>query len=452
MKTQRTTRCVSCVALLMALLCSAVYGQPDFFDDFSDGDLTDGSPVNWIPFNEGPSAHSGAMVANPDGTDYTYRDVSISAQIKRISDHSNGEWVSGLLCRWSTGATGGYWIEVRPPNRFWFGHRDRYVLRSVTLPFDVDETELIIRVDAVGDQLKAWCWPADEPMPEEPQISLVDNVAPEGPMGFYYSNQGGEAIYRWVKVVSLDVPIVDFDGNGQVDIKDLLKMIGCWGQDEPSADITGDGTVDEKDLEILMSCWGQAVEDPTLVAHWALDEAEGIVAYDSAGTCDATLTGEPIWQPGGGQIGGALQLDGVDDFAHAPFVLSPGEGPFSAFAWVKGGAPGQVIISQASGADWLLADPASGSLMTDLKDSPRNPSLLSEAAITDGDWHRVGLAWDDSGRRLYVDDVLVAQDTQGAAEASFGGITIGGGHELAAGTLFSGLIDDVRIYDRAVTP
>jgi hypothetical protein len=402
---------------------------------------------------EGPSGHTGAMAADPDGTYYTYHDVSISAQIKRISDGTNGEWVSGLLCRWTDGPTGGYWIEVRPPNRFLFGHRDRYILRSAVLPFNVDERELIIRVDAVGDQLKAWCWPADEPMPEAPQISLVDSVAPEGPVGFYASVQGGEAIYRWVKVVSLDVPIVDFNGNGQVDIKDLLKMIRCWGQDEPSVDLVRDGTIDDKDLEVLMGYWQQDVDDATLAAHWALDEAEGSIAQDSVGLTPGTVLGGAIWRPDAGQLEGALEFDGVDDAIVAGPVVDPSSGPFSVLAWVKGGAPGQVIFSQANGANWIMADASQGLLMTDLRSAGRFAgSLCSQTTITDGDWHRVGLVWDGSNRILYVDDVEVAQDTQTNLMGTYGNLHLGTGQDLAPGTFFTGLIDDVRVYNRAVKP
>jgi len=283
--------------------------------------------------------------------------------------------------------------------------------------------------------------------------SLVDNVASEGTVGFYYSPRGGEAIYRWVKVESLEVPTVDFNGNGQVDIKDLLKMIECWGQDEPAVDLSGDGMVDKKDLEILMNSWGQEVVDPTLIARWALDEAEGRVAYDCAGACDGTLVGNPIWRPDGGQVDGALDFDGVDDFVTTPFVLNPSDRPFSVLAWMKGGAPGQTLVSQTTGVNWLSADPTDGCLMTKLNSPGRlGGALCSETVITDGDWHRIGLTWDGSTCSLYVDDVLVAEDAQTGSADCYGGLNIGGGSNLTLGTLFSGTIDEIRIYERAVKP
>jgi hypothetical protein len=109
-------------------------------------------------------------------------------------------------------------------------------LGSVTLPFNIDETELIIRADIVGHQIKCWCWPAGESMPEAPQITVIDDWTPDGTFGLYAGTLGGKAIYRWVKVESLDVPIVDFNGDGTVDSSDLLRLIESWGQDDPAVD------------------------------------------------------------------------------------------------------------------------------------------------------------------------------------------------------------------------
>jgi sialidase-1 len=202
-----------------------------------------------------------------------------------------------------------------------------------------------------------------------------------------------------------------------------------------------------------MRYWQQEVLPVSLIAYWKLDEAEGIVAADKAGTNNGTLVGDPIWQPAGGKLGGALQLDGIDDYVRIPFVVDPGKGPFSVFAWVKGGAPGQAILSQAGGANWLMAGDPGGVLATELRESGRKAKpLASQAVITDVAWHRVGFVWDGTNRILYVDDVEVTRDRQASLAASAGNISIGAGTTLAPGTFWSGLIDDVRIYDRAVTP
>jgi len=253
------------------------------------------------------------------------------------------------------------------------------------------------------------------------------------------------------------IPIVDFNGDGRVDLQDLVRLIESWGKDDPTVDIGpmpwGDGKIDTADLEILMSYWGQEVNDPTLIAHWKLDEVSGMVAADCAGSYDGFLERGPVWQPSGGTVAGAVQFDGLDDYIKTPSVLSPSDGPFSVFAWVKGGAPGQVILSQAGGANWLMAGDPGGVLTTEVKESGRKgKSLVSAAVITDGAWHRVGLTWDGGNRILYVDDIEVARDTQASLAGSTENLTIGAGSTLAPASFWKGLIDDVRIYDRAVKP
>jgi len=194
------------------------------------------------------------------------------------------------------------------------------------------------------------------------------------------------------------------------------------------------------------------LKDASLVAHYKLDETEGRTAKDSAGGNDGLLRGEPLWQSGG-KIQGAVQLDGLDDYISTGFVLDPAAGPLSAFAWVKGGTPGQVIVSQANGVNWLSMD-GGGKLMTSLSrpaGGRQAPGpLVSQSSILDGAWHRVGVVCDGTTRALYVDDVLAGQDAQSGLAASSGGLNIGGGAGLEPGSFFSGLLDDVRIYTRAV--
>ncbi len=252
------------------------------------------------------------------------------------------------------------------------------------------------------------------------------------------------------------IPIVDFNADETVDIKDLLILVESWGQNNPLVDIgptpLGDGVANAADLEVLMSYWQQELDDPTLLAHWAFDETEGTVAYDSAGLNDGTVIGLPAWQPEGGMVDGALEFNGAT-FVVADSVLDPSGGPFSVLAWIKGGAPGQVLISQVSGVNWLMADELSGTLMTELRAPTRdNKRLVSETAITDGDWHRVGFAWDGSVRSLYVDGVLVVSDTRSGLTASDGSLIIGRSSAMTPGTFFTGLGDDVRICNRVVRP
>ena len=56
---------------------------------------------------------------------------------------------------------------------------------------------------------------------------------------------------------------------------------------------------------------------PDLKAHWPLDEATGTVAVDASGNGNLlTFSGSPLWKTG--QVGGAVELDGVSQTGFAP--------------------------------------------------------------------------------------------------------------------------------------
>jgi hypothetical protein len=280
------------------------------------------------------------------------------------------------------------------------------------------------------------------------------NISADGSTLYFASFTGGFGSADIWKAPIL--PIVDFNGDGIVDAADMCIMVDHWGEDYSLCDIGpmpwGDGIVDVQDLIVLAEHLFEEVDDPTLVAHWPLDETEGMVITDRAGDNDGYALGDPVWQPEGGMVDGALQLDGIDDYVSTPFVLNAADGKFSVFAWIKGGAPGQAVLSQIGGVNWLCVDTLEGNLMTELKGSGRRAAeLLSQTITTDDNWHRIGLVWDGSNRMLCVDGIVVAKDTQAQFVDSFGGLYIGAGKNLEPGGFFSGLIDDVRIYNVALS-
>jgi hypothetical protein len=308
----------------------------------------------------------------------------------------------------------------------------------------------------------AWGVPVNlGPMINTATDDCMPNLSPDGSTLYFASNRpggyGGPDGDIWQAPI---LPVVDFNGDGIVDAADMCIMVDHWGKNYRLCDIgptaLGDGVIDVHDLVVLAEHLFEEVKDPTLIAHWSFDEAQGAIAYGSIADFDGTLMGDPVWQPHGGIVAGALQFDGIDDYVSTDFVLNPEDGKFSVVTWVKGGAPGQAVLSQADGSNWLCMDSVEGCLMTTLKGSGRPSSgpLLSEAKITDGTWHRIGLVWDSSCRHLYVDGVEVAKDAirLSGLEGAYSGLHFGAGSALAPGTFFSGLIDDIRIYNRAVTP
>jgi len=348
-----------------------------------------------------------------------------------------------------------------------------------TLGVPVDNNILYIASNRSGGygQLDLWVtrratansdW--EEPVNLGPTVnsSSIDGypiTSADGHMFYFSSNRPGGSGNVDLWQVSIE-PVCDFNHDNKVDSADMHIMVDHWGENYPFCDIGptpfGDGIVDVQDLIVLSEHLFEEVLSESLVAYWKLDETEGDIAYDSAGGNFGTLSGNPIWQSDSGQVAGALQFDGLDDYISADKVLNPKFAEFSVFAWIKGGSPGQVIISQKNsfggvGATWLGIDPVNGCLMTGLVSPPIGrfiaEPLESNFIITDDIWHHVGFVWDGSYRTLYVDGIEVAKDTNSLASLknSDGGLYIGANKNLDAGTFFSGLIDDVRIYDIALT-
>jgi len=477
MKTTRRPTIVffASLVVVLALIGSIATGGIVFRDDFEDGSATDGAPVTWTPV---PGMTGSFEVIDGDFVmtrpsnieemysavnQYTLADTSIRTQARLIG---SGAWWLALLARGNFTNYTTYALLLFNNGRLeiWrFGPPgpNSWMLAGADVGIDPRAQDVLLRFDVLGNELSAWAWREGDPMPAEPQVRTVHSewatggVGIAADLGWRLSNN--DAIFRYVEVYEPSPPTPDFNGDGLVDIKDLLRLIESWNQDNTLCDIAptpfGDGVMDASDLELLMSYWGQEVDDPTLIAHWALDETEGAVAYDSAGVNDAIVIGEPIWKPEGGKVNGALQFDGIDDYVSTGPVLNPADGVFSVVAWIKSGAPGQSILSQAGAWNWLCTDSVGGYLMTELKDSGRDGApLLSQTNITDGAWHRVGFVWDGSHRRLYVDGIVVVEDTQDGLASSSNGLYFGVGSALAPNTFWSGLIDDIRIYNRVVSP
>jgi hypothetical protein len=214
----------------------------------------------------------------------------------------------------------------------------------------------------------------------------------------------------------------------------------------------GDSIIDLRDVAALFKYW---LSTPGLLAHWKLDETEGLVAADCAGGITGQIHGNAIWRPSDGYKDGALELNGIDSYFKTGFVLNPMDGPFSVFIWTKGGQPGRVLISQQSGSEWIGIDSVTGGLRTRLTDGGRSTSaLISDVRFTGDQWHQVLLIWDGALRHIYVDKVEVAADskTLRSLTHSDGGLYFGAAQNLEASSFWTGLIDDIHIYNKVLLP
>ena len=260
-------------------------------------------------------------------------------------------------------------------------------------------------------------------------------------------NEGIEAFETALRAASIDYGIYVHKGAGHAFFNDSRERYN-----KEAAELA---------WRLTIAFFKEKLKDSRIVAHYKLDEIDGSIAHDSAGHYDGVLYGDPVWQCSSGKMTGALRFDGIDDYIEVPSILNPSDGAFSVFVWIKGGAPGQVIVSQTdslgAGEIWIGTDSTQGRFLTGLVPpvGGRSPAsaLQSEFVITDGQWRHVGLVWDGSRRRLYVDGSEVATDTGilSGLKSSDGSLHIGAGKNLEVGIFWSGLMDDLRIYNKALS-
>jgi subtilisin family serine protease len=118
---------------------------------------------------------------------------------------------------------------------------------------------------------------------------------------------GRDDYYGWGRIdarAALDMVLTcraDLNKDGIVDEQDLSILEQFMGTTEKLADIAPaakpDGVVDELDHELMMQYWQKEYVEFGLVGRWKLNEAEGGIAFDSAGEYNGTLSGAPLWQP-----------------------------------------------------------------------------------------------------------------------------------------------------------
>jgi len=192
-----------------------------------------------------------------------------------------------------------------------------------------------------------------------------------------------------------------------------------------------------------------------LVGHWRFDEGSGTTAHDQSGNGnDGTLINDPVWAIG--IIDGALQFDGIDD--HVNCGNDPSLNVTDAVtiaAWVKLNSvpPYSVSICGKMWAYWLEwrnNKQLSLSMYINGAYNGSGPTL----DLADGDWHHIALTYDGTNKKGYYDrQEVFSEGASGAIDVSGDNFLVGEGHPASAGYngCPDGLIDDVRVYNRALT-
>ncbi len=195
---------------------------------------------------------------------------------------------------------------------------------------------------------------------------------------------------------------------------------------------------------------------PSLVAAYSFDEGAGANANDLSGNANHGTLNGPAWTVG--RFGQGLSFDGVDDVVSAAdsnsLDLTTG---MTLEAWVK---------PTAGGSAWRTAifKERTGNMVYSLY-SKRNTDLpigeitvgtttvkatTGTTGLAQNAWSHLALTYDGTNLRLFVNGAQAALTvTSGNIATSTGLLKIGGNGIW--GEPFQGVIDEVRIYNRALS-
>jgi len=263
-------------------------------------------------------------------------------------------------------------------------------------------------------------------------------------------------------------------GSGKMFIDDIRLYRPRYVPDKVTplkADFTGDGIVDFKDLRIMINDWLQsdytvaATTPQPPVSWWKFDNN----ASDSAGGNSGTTRGNPTYVAG--NSGRAIRLDGDDyvDFGN-PTSLDFGTGDWTVSAWIKTTQSGTgdenkgTIYSkgadQTGGIRYTLAinEATSGMITLTTDDDATKAQATGNTPANDDLWHHVAGIRIAAQLLVYVDGALdgtgtvpEGYDLSGTTQTNaYVGVIV----DNRDGTLFkyfTGEIDDVRIYDYALS-
>ncbi len=193
-----------------------------------------------------------------------------------------------------------------------------------------------------------------------------------------------------------------------------------------------------------------------LVAAYAFNEGAGSTVSDGSGQGNAGTVDGPVWTTAG-KFGKALTFDGSNDYVTVPDAASLDPGPAMTLeAWVR----------PTASTGWrtvLLKENGTGELAYSLYSASGtnrpsawayvgggSQSVIGTAAVPLNAWTHLAATYDGSNLRLYVGGVLkITKAYSGSVAGTAEPLRIGG--NAVWGEYFAGQIDEVRVYNKALT-
>jgi large repetitive protein len=198
-----------------------------------------------------------------------------------------------------------------------------------------------------------------------------------------------------------------------------------------------------------------------LAGWWGLDEGSGTAAADTSGNVlNGTIsvgTSSLQWQASGCKVGKCLSFDGADDYVNVADNAKLQFGSmYTVETWLKATDTTPIWIMAKNGVnngDGYSMQYNPSVRIQSTNNASTTFSISSPASYNDGAWHHAVGTYDGAVARLYVDGAEVAnQSAVLALVTSTQPFVIGTRSNLTAGTYFKGLLDEVKVYSRALGP
>jgi hypothetical protein len=193
---------------------------------------------------------------------------------------------------------------------------------------------------------------------------------------------------------------------------------------------------------------------PGLVAAYSFDEGSGTTVFDASGNGNNGIIGGATWTTSG-KYGNALVFDGVSSLVTIPNSASLQlSAAMTLEAWVNPSEVSNIwqdVIYKANDIYYLEGTSGNGSVPgIGGTFGASDVVLFGTAALPVNTWTHLAATYDGTTMRLYVNGTQVSSQAQtGAIASSTDPLQIGG--DSLYGQFFQGTIDEVRIYNVALT-
>ncbi|MDP2704968.1 MAG: LamG domain-containing protein [bacterium] len=207
-----------------------------------------------------------------------------------------------------------------------------------------------------------------------------------------------------------------------------------------------------------------------LVGYWSFngpDITDNVITDTSVSANHAGFVGGATSTAKiGGRVGQALTFDGINDYVNVTGLTANTffqDTTFAVSAWVKTTSSSGVIISKGatsggSQSGWVFRMISPGILEALTKaGAPNAVSRKSVGAVNDGNWHFVVAVFttdtttlSNNNASIYIDNVLDNDTLTQSNIPTFSSATVQIGRR-PDGSYLNGVIDEVRIYNRALT-